>query len=238
MPDAPPMSLALADLVGKLRGQQPGYAQTRLGRQPIIYARDQDQYEGLTNPLHNPARVTYGATFMSPGDLGFLSRQSPLHGATQEALSTGEPTSIIAPYQKPVSGPGGSQGTEPGVPLHEATHQFTKGLPLDQLFSQLDSPTQVKMATALSKAGYERDAIPGEVASRLVSGQFGSLGLTRDEGMQARQTFLSNLQQVDQSRGQRLSIYTRGREPVNALDPQGVSRPDESRDPETGFKLP
>jgi hypothetical protein len=240
MPDLgpPPASLDFAELVQRLRGQPASYAQTRLGRQPVIYAGDEGQYEGLTNPLHDPHKTTYGATFMDPSKLGWASMQSPLYGATQEALKTGEPVSVIAPYEKPVSGPGGTSGTEPGVPLHEATHQFTKGLPLQQIVGKLSGSLQTKMSQALAKSGYSDNDVPGEVTSRLIAGQFGSLGLDREEGLQARGELLANMQKVAPKQAQRLGMYTRGRTPLTYLDAQGVSRTEESRDPATGIQLP
>ena len=226
----PPLSPSLAMLVNRLRGQPQsfqGYAQTRLGRTPIIYAQSPEQFEELDNPLHNPLRHDYGATFMSRSDLG-PANISTLHDPVAALLSQGQPVSVIRPPEAPVAGPGGSPGTEPGVPLHEATHAYTKGLPLQSLYQQLPDPLRAKMTQAIVQAGYSPDAIPGEVASRLVAGQFGSLGLTQEEGLAARQQYLANMQKVAPQQGTRLQMYTRGRQPVTALDQYGVNRPVQS----------
>lgn len=233
------MSFSLASLINRMRGQPEnfeGYAQTRLGRQPQIYARNQQQFDELTNPLHDPRKSIYGATFMGKGDVG-AANVSPLADPVRALLSQGEPVSVISPNQKPVSGPGGTPGTEPGVPLHEATHQFTKGLPLKQIYQQLGPDVQNKMEQSLQKSGYSKDDIPGEVASRLVAGQFGSLGLTAQEGMYVRQAYFTHMQNVAPKQAQRLQMYTKGRTPATALDQYGVSRTDESRNPATGIHL-
>jgi len=229
MPDdssLPPLSPSLAMLINKLRGQPEnyeGYAQSRLGRTPMIYARTPQQFEELDNPLHNPLRHDYGATFMNRGDLGAVNVSS-LHDPVAALLSQGQPVSVIRPPEQAVSGPGGSPGTEPGVSLHEAVHAYTKGLPLDALYQQLPDPLRNKMTQAIAKAGYSPVNIPGEVASRLVAGQFGSLGLTQDEGMAARQQYLASMQKVAPKQATRLQMYTRGRQPVTALDEHGISR--------------
>jgi hypothetical protein len=218
--DSPPLTPAFLELASRMRGQ-PGYARTRLGRQPQFYAADREQFENLTNPLHDPTKHDYGATFMNPGDLGLLSRQSDLYAPVAAALNRGsdtkvgttEPVSVIAPYEAPIEGRFGRKGTEPGVPLHEASHQYTRDIPVNQIVQGMSGGLKAKMAQALSK-NYSGGDVPGEIVSRLIAGQFESLGLDRGEGMQARGELLFSMQKVAPEQAQRLGLYTKGHEPL------------------------
>lgn len=222
----PPISPGLLDIVNRLGGLPASYAQARLGRTPVIYAKDRAQYEDLTNPKHDVAQEgSHGATFMRPGDLSLLSWPSPLYGAARDALSDAGTVAVIAPYQRPIGGPGGTLGTEPGVATHEASHAYFKGLPLDQIVSRLPSATQAKLVKGIEDLAksyhYPPENIPGEVAVRLVAGQFGSLGLNESDGLQARQELLSAMQQFSAQKAERARLYTQGRGQVDMRDRSG-----------------
>src|SRR5579864_3453935 len=137
----PPASLSFSALIDRLRRSAPAkysYAMSRLGRQPMIYSEDPEQFRQLRGE-------DYGATYQPDLAQRAALRANPLAGPLADPVrsllgSSGEPVSVIAPYQSQTGGPAGQPGTELGVPLHEATHQFLGAdkLPVSEFYTQVD----------------------------------------------------------------------------------------------------
>lgn len=217
MPDqsgVPPIPFSFATLINRLRGQSPAnysYAQSRLGRQPMIYANDPEQFRQLRG-------TDYGSTFSPGAGQSFALAADPTTGPLADPVrallgSTGEPVSVIAPYRGAAAGPAGHVATEPGVPLHESTHQFIgeNKLPIPLLYTRVPKDIQEKIFQALTARNYPTDRFSDEIPARLAAGQFASLGLSPEEGRQVWQTYLDLYQKQAPEKARRFQAYTRGR---------------------------
>lgn len=211
----PPLPYSLAMLVNKLRGQKPAnysYAQTRLGRQPVIYSQDQSQFNQVDSPQDWGA--AFSPTWEQKAKLRVDPTSGPLGDPVNALLGQGSPVSVIAPYQSSKSGlPGDVTGTPSGVPLHESVHQFigSDKLPLDALKASIDPQTMEKMRDALERMNTPGDKFGDEIPARLASGQYSSLGLSPEEGQQLWHTYLDLYQKMNPAKANRLRVYTKNR---------------------------
>lgn len=212
-PGMPPSQFSLQQLVdrgsaamgapiayaAKLLGrQQPkySYAESRLSHGPVMMVQDPAQAKALMGedfgrymPSMDPTNV------------------SPMSNEVRSQIMQGKKPVAIAPYQEPTYGPAGQKGTEQGVLRHESVHQYLGNTKVP--LSRLDPNIKNLMVSQLDKMGYKQEDYADEVASRLASGQFQSLGLPPQQGVQVWKQWLSALSTTDPEKAKRLDMYTR-----------------------------
>jgi hypothetical protein len=191
---------AAARLLGR---QQPAYnyAESRLSRKPVLIVQDPSQAKGGVL-----GEKDYGGYLQTVDPWN----TSPMSNVVRKNVVEGKSPVVIAPYEPPSYGPAGSTGTEHGVMRHESVHQYlgdTK-VPLGRLFASNPALRQT-IESNLDKMNYTDKQYADEVASRLAAGQFQSLGLTPQQGVQVWKQWLSELSKTDPKKAARLDMYTR-----------------------------
>ena len=186
---------ALDDLMRKIRpflptmlgGYPEGYAESRLGHQPMQVIPDAQWGQTLANYNIPPAYGFTAKVGFSGGDKIFVPQRE-----------------YTGPFTGDLPAPSGSP---PGtIPRHEAIHAF-----LGPVESKLDTS---KIADLIGQAGlqhlygkgYNYSDAMREVPARLTTDP-ASLGMTVDTGRDAMRKYIELLRQQDPSRATRLSKY-------------------------------
>lgn len=217
-PDPPSSHFSMQDLVdrgaaavgmpvayaAKLLGRQSPkytYAESRLSHGPVMMVQDPSQARGGVL-----GEKDYGAYMrtVDPWDT------SPMSNEVRKSVVAGKPPVVIAPHEAQSYGPMGNSGTEQGVTRHESVHQYIPNahVSLGRVFASNPALRQT-IESKLDKMNYTDKQYAGEVASRLAAGQFQSLGLTPQQGVQAWHQWLSEYAKEDPKKAARLDMYTR-----------------------------